>query len=77
MSLVSEKGSNSTRVTKPVDAKPFANVPSNSGEFPYVRCTEWLKKQHRYETVSGCCDVRIQNSLRGLLLQIQPAAFFI
>ena len=43
--LVSEKGSNSIGVPIPVNAKPFTNVPSNSGEFPYVRCMEWLKKR--------------------------------
>ena len=31
--------------------------------------------QYRCEPVSGCCEVRVKNSLRALNLQIQPAAF--
>jgi len=77
----------------PVNAKPFANVPSNSGEFPnagylsggpsadrfqaspdkvgVALVTVCSKKvQHRCETVSGCCDVRIQNPSCALNLRI-------
>ena len=43
--LVSEKGSSSRGVPIPVNAQPFGNIASNSGEIPTVRCTEWLKKR--------------------------------
>jgi len=44
--LVSERGSNSIGVPIPFNAKPFVNIPSNSDEFPYVLCTEWLKRDY-------------------------------